>query len=262
MNVVVRTPVGNTEGFSLHEIILQGSVFAPIKCSIQVETLSKDCTQKDGGSSLYKYKEIVFIPPLSIFDDVLTVSKCGSQSLEMNAILNSKMESKKLRLSADKCYQIHISKKKTECRTTLKVHDSTMKKVTSAVYLGDVVSESSSINATVKAREAKSIGIINQISLILKNVSLGMFHFRTAFILRDSIFINGLLTNVESWYHVSERNVKTFYDADIKMFSSIFETSLKVNHVLYFIETAKLPIRQNISKRHLMFLREIMSRLL
>ena len=44
------------------------------------------------------------------------------------------------------------------------------------------------------------------------------------------------------------------------MFSSIFETPLKINHVLYFIETAKLPIRYIISKRRLMYLREIMSR--
>ena len=45
-----------------------------------------------------------------MIDDILTVSKCGLQSVEMNSILNAKIESKKLRMSEDKCYHIHIGK--------------------------------------------------------------------------------------------------------------------------------------------------------
>ena len=46
-----------------------------------------------------------------MIDDVLGMATCGDDSIEMNAVINAKMESKKLRLSEDKCFKIHI------CRT-------------------------------------------------------------------------------------------------------------------------------------------------
>ena len=74
------------------------------------------------------------------------------------------------------------------------------------------------------------------------------------------MFLNGILTNCESWNHITEKNFKILYDADIRMFSTMFTSSLKVNHSLYFLETAKLPVRYIIAKRRLMFYYHILSR--
>ena len=103
-----------------------------------------------------------------MIDDILTVNKCGVPALEMNAILNSKVESKKLRMNKGKCYRIHIVK--NSCKSKLKVHEFEMERATSAVYLGDVINESGNINETVRLREVKAIGIISQITSILKTV--------------------------------------------------------------------------------------------
>ena len=40
--IVVKTPCRVTEMFELQRIILQGSVFGPIKCSVQMDTLGKE----------------------------------------------------------------------------------------------------------------------------------------------------------------------------------------------------------------------------
>ena len=42
-NIAVRTPVGLTERFQLTEIEMQGTVMGPIKCSVQMDTLDRDC---------------------------------------------------------------------------------------------------------------------------------------------------------------------------------------------------------------------------
>ena len=74
-------------------------------------------------------------------DDVCTVNECNSASVEANAIINVKMEQKKLRLSKDKCVQIHIGKKKDDiCNNVLKVHQERMKKKSSGSYLGHILS--------------------------------------------------------------------------------------------------------------------------
>ena len=107
--IVVKTPCGVTDMFEMQKIILQGSVFGPIKCSVQMDTLGKDALQT--GKGIYKYKDAVDIPSLAMIDDVLGISTCGDASIELNAMINAKMESKKLRLSADKCCKIHVCKK-------------------------------------------------------------------------------------------------------------------------------------------------------
>ena len=49
-------------------------------------------------------------------DDILSITTCSSKfpdSIEHNAAVNSKIESKNLQLSDKKCYKIHIDKKKS-----------------------------------------------------------------------------------------------------------------------------------------------------
>ena len=106
---VVKTPCGDTDRFSLQRIILQGSVFGPLKCSVQVDTLGRDCLKR--GVGLYLYKGAISIPPLAMIDDVLGVTRCNEEPIELNSIVNVKVETKKLRLSKDKCFKIHIGKK-------------------------------------------------------------------------------------------------------------------------------------------------------
>ena len=68
--VAVKTPWGSlTERVELCEIEMQGTVPAPLKCSIQIDTLGKECIENEEG--LYKYKECVNIPPLAMIDDIL-----------------------------------------------------------------------------------------------------------------------------------------------------------------------------------------------
>ena len=182
-------------------------------------------------------------------DDIMTVSKCGTQSVAMNATLNSKFECKKLRLSHDKSKQLHISKRKEKCNSSLKVHEKDMSKVDSLVYLGDCVNRRGSMEETVKAREIKAVGILSQISSILKNVSLGIYFFKTALILRETMFINGIMRNTESWNYLTKKQIKTFEESDSRLFSTLFCSPRSTNRVMYYIETAKIPLRHVLAKR-------------
>ena len=89
---------------------MQGTVFAPIKCSVQIDTLGRDCLIN--GDGLYEYKEMVDVPALSMIDDLIGVTTCSDKAVELNAIINVKIESKKLRFSSEKCYKLHIGKRR------------------------------------------------------------------------------------------------------------------------------------------------------
>ena len=172
----------------MSRIVLQGSVFGPIKCAVQMDTLGREALQT--GAGIFRYKDVVDVPSLAMIDDVMGMSACGDDSIELNAIINAKIESKKLRLSEQKCFKIHMCKKTEKCDQILKVHERDMKTVSQATYLGDIISDKGTIDETVAQRCQKAIGIITQISSLLSSISLGNFHFDIAMVLRESQFIN------------------------------------------------------------------------
>ena len=55
--VAVKTPFGLTPRVNIDQIVLQGEVFGPLQCSVQVDTFAKECLEEN--KFLYTYKEKV-----------------------------------------------------------------------------------------------------------------------------------------------------------------------------------------------------------
>ena len=257
--IKVKTPCGETEEFTLSQLVLQGSVFGPIKCSVQMDTLGRDCLAEDKG--LYKYKGMISVPPLALIDDVLCVSKCDVDSIEVNAIVNSKVESKKLRLSKEKCAQLHVSKNgKDKCETYLKVHDEQMKKVENGTYLGDILSADGSLDKNVENRRQKGIGISSQITGILNSVSLGFFYFKIAFALRDAKLLTGILTNTEVWNNIKTKHFDILEGIDLMMIKKTLNAHSMTAKEAFFLEAGLMQIKFVVIKRRLMYLWTILQR--
>ena len=106
VNVAVKTPVGITVREKIKKIILQGDVFGPIEFSVQVDSFGKECLEED--KYLYKYKDSVKIPILSMVDDALLVSECGYKTSMLNAFINTKTSMKKLQYGTAKCFKMHV----------------------------------------------------------------------------------------------------------------------------------------------------------
>ena len=131
--------------------------------------------------------------------ETVSCSVQSEASSERYTFINAKVEMKKLYLGEEKCHQIHVGKENLVC-PDLKVHQSTMMKVASDKYLGDIVSEDCLNRRNIEAKQAKGMGYISQIMIILQEVCLGQYYFETAILLREAIFINGILTNIEVCY--------------------------------------------------------------
>ena len=87
---------------------------------------------------VYKYRDIVEVPPLEMVDDVLTASKCGENSVSLNSEVNYFIEHKKLKLSEKKCANIHIGNKEFRDMCPNKIFDKAiMKESDKEKNLGD-----------------------------------------------------------------------------------------------------------------------------
>ena len=60
----------------------------------------------------------------------------------------------------------------------------------------------------VQNRVSKEIGLISQIMNILETISVGKNYFQIAFTLREAIFLNDILTQVEIWYGLTKTEIE------------------------------------------------------
>ena len=126
--------------------------------------------------------------------------------------MNAQIEAKKLRFHTSdkngksKCHFLHIGKKNKEC-PHLQVHGTDMEKVSEDTYLGDIISEDGNNDKNIKSRVAKGVGIISQIMTLLESVTLGEHFFSTSILLKESKFLNGILTNCDRWYGLTNEQI-------------------------------------------------------
>ena len=136
-------------------------MLTPLKCSVQMDTLGTECVNSiENSKILYKYKGFVNILPMEFIDDVFTVTRCSINSIKMNALMQSKVECKKLELSDSKCFKMHVGKNNINC-PNLQVNNKDMITTTSERYLGDILTSDCKIDENVKMRHDKGIRIIN-----------------------------------------------------------------------------------------------------
>ena len=78
-------------------------------------------------------------------------------------------------------------------------------------YLGNIISSKGTLDATIKARKLKGYTYTSEIRALLSDMHRHR-HRRVedGLILRDVIFINGILCNSEAWHKISEKNIDDF----------------------------------------------------
>ena len=117
-----------------------------------------------------------------------------------------------------------------------------MKDARSVTYLGDIISESGTIDATIEQRGQKAEGITPQIVSILSSISLGNFHFDIALVMRDALFANSILTNAEVWHNVKSYHVQSLESYDVNLLRKILYAHSKTSIKTISLEIGKYPL--------------------
>ena len=261
--VAVNTPVGQTERVNIQRIVTQGGTFGPLECSNSIDKIGQNCFQK--GKHLYTYKQLVKVMPLAMVDDLLAMSTCGQESLSLNVYMNTQIELKKLKFHTPdengktKCHKIHVGPKSKIC-PQLEVHGTKLVEVDHDTYLGDIISGDGKNSKNVKKRISKGIGIVSDIMNILEKVTFGEHYFSTALLLRESLFINGILTNAEVWYGLTQDELKEFENLDCLLLRKILSTKCSVPSESLYLELGCMNIETIIKARRINFLHYLATR--
>ena len=198
------------------------------------------------------------IGPLGMVDDIICVTNV-EKSEHMNSLINTFIESKNLTLSAKKCFQIHIGKGHQNC-PKLRVHETEMKKADHEKYLGDVVDQNNSTQATLENRKSKGQGINTAIMSILNEVPLGRHRIEVGMKLREVMLLNGVLYNSEAWHGVTKNHVHILEAIDEDLLRKFLKAHSKTPKEFLYLETGATPIKWIIAQRRINYLKHILDR--
>ena len=109
-SIAVKTPYRISKRFEVDDIVMQGTVFAPLQATTSMSQL--DSLAYKRGKPLLNYKDTVSIPALGMIDDIATVTKCGIDTVISNSVTNTFVESKRLQLGPKKSHRLYFG-----CRT-------------------------------------------------------------------------------------------------------------------------------------------------
>ena len=231
---------------------MQGGVWGPLQCSVQIDEIGKECLQT--GKYIYKYKGSVNVPPLAMIDDVAAIGKCGINSVMLNSFINTKIKADKLTFGENKCHKLHIENGKfdSEC-LDLMVQNSEMSTVKTIKYLGEQENNNGKNDINIEERCKKGLGINSQTLGLVKEISLGNHFFEIGLLLRDSNLINGIMYNSEAWYGVLQRHIEKMEKVDEAYLRSLLDAHSKTPIESLYIETGKMPLRFILQKRRLIY---------
>ena len=142
----------------------------------------------------------------------------------------------------------------------LKVHGTVMETVTEDLYLGDVISGDGKNKKNIEKRISKGLGIISQIMNLLEVICFGHYYIEIALLLRESMFINGILNNSEVWYGLTKSDISEFEDLDRLLLRRILKAPISTPQEALYLELGLIPIGIIIQAKRIKFLHYLLSR--
>ena len=197
-------------------------------------------------------------------DDEVNISKCGLESVALNGYMNAKSNTKKFQFGKDKCHKLHIGCNKESCPDlyldTWKIsasdeydtgnnilHDEVdeeykIEHSDEERYLGDLITSNGKNTNNMTARKAKGVGIVEKITSILNDVFFGPYFYQAALNLRMSLLLSSILLNSESWYNMTENDLKQLESVDNMLHRRILESPVSTP-ISILLELGTFPIR-------------------
>ena len=262
-HVAVNTAHGLTKRMNIPQIVQQGGTWGPVMCSNTIDCIGKKLWKR--GERCYLYKNVVNILPLAMMDDISAISKCGNDSLILNTYINTQIEMKKLRFHVPdsrgntKCHKLHVGRSSAHC-PQLKVHGTPMQEVEDDEYLGDVISHDGKNKKNIQKRVSKGMGAISQIMNILALVSFGYHYIEIALLLRESMFVNTVLSNVEVRYGLTNSEIETLDKLDLILLRKILTAPVSTPKEALYLELGILPLSIVIKQRRINYVHYLMTR--
>ena len=252
-DIVVKTPVGPTEEFTVKSIVQQGSVCGGILCT--AATGEVDDEVEVGGCQIggLNIRALIFV------DDIAATNTSTRHAYYSHDRIVWFSKKKRLTLNAKKCMLLCINGKPDDVVPRLKIGRIVVDAKRCVTYLGEQFNERGDNKDLIEERRKKGMTCLVTSLSMCNEVTMGFFTIQTMLILHESLFLAVVLYNCQAWSNLTKSDIDTLTTTQLKFLKRIFHAPSSTPNALTFLETGTLPIEYEIHKRQLSFLHHVLS---
>ena len=192
-DIIIRTPVGNTDNIQVKEVVKQGTIFGPIMCCAETSTVNRI-----GEEVKYSYGKINIGMPVFI-DDIVTADK--AEHIRKSIKNCAKMEKeKKISFGLKKTKYMIVktgTEKEKEINETVKA--GRILRTDKCKYLGMTISTDGQLTEHIKELTSRCDTINQEISAIGAKTQVGKEEVRVKLKLFQACLLPALLYGMDAW---------------------------------------------------------------
>ena len=191
-------------------------------------------------------------------DDIADPNNDEVSAKFSNNIVEQIQYEKRLTLSSEKCELLKVN---SRCKHgSITVNGENIKSVGVAWYLGDQFNSKGDYVDLCKERVGRAKGSTFELIALCREVKFGTRQIESMLILYQSVFLPRLICNCESWSNMTDKDYQALQSAQLLYLRNVVEVPRGTPIAALYLELGILPIKFEIEKRQLLFLRRMLNK--
>ena len=252
-NIVLKTPAGCTEEFTVENIVQQGSVTGGILCASSTGEVASEI--KYGGMQIGTST----LKVLTYVDDIATINTNTGDVYYSHERVSWFSKRKRLELSVGKCVLLCVNLKKSDVVPQLNIDNIPVPVKDVTTYLGDQFNSKGTNTDLVEERVKKGKACIVNSMALCSDVTMGIHAVETLLLLYYCLFLAVFLYNAQAWSNLTKTDLMSLQRVQIKFIKRMFHAPSSSSTPLTYLETGILPIEFEINIKQLCFLHHILT---
>ena len=252
-NIVVKTPFGPTEQFTVHNIVQQGSVCGGVLCSASTGEVLAEIPMggTEVGNSVIKV--LVYV------DDIATINSLINDVYDSHRRVIWFSKKKRLTINGKKCIILCVNLKPSDVTPSLTIDNTPVPNMDVAEYLGDHFNNKGTNKNLVEERTKKGKACIVSSMALCSDTTMGIHAVETLLLLYRSLFLPVVLYNAQSWSNITKTETQALQTIQLKYIKRTLHAPASTSNPLTYLETGILPLKYEIHIKQLTFLHHIIT---
>ena len=254
-NIVVKTPVGDTDPFTMTDIVRQGSVYGPQICIASMDKINS--IGRDAGTH---YGPDLLIRAVVFVDDV---SGMGKIKMANNLIYNCSLMEERKKMTFNnkqgKTEYMVIGKFDEEVRTiSKKVKKGIINRVKEHKMLGTWFDETGDYEINISKRKEKIPFMVGTVKKQANPKTVGVYTVAARLNLAEIVIIKSIIYNIEAFSVITTKEIKELESVQLKILTSTLQLPQSTPYYALLMEVGWWTMEGRIAYAKLMLYHNIM----
>ena len=254
--IMIETPIGKTDRFTVGEIVRQGTVWGPKLCCVTTDEINSKVQSLKTKVGEISIGARVFVDDITGMGSMENMARIveSCRYFEENkkfTFSSEKSQIMKVRPSRSKRGKADIEEK------VLKIKKGEVKKTEIYKYLGDYITEEGNKLTCIEKRTEKTNFMMRNVMSWGAERVTGKMAMQVRFLLLETIVIPSLLYNTETWGALSVNEITLLERKQKQMLATILGQRGSTSYWGMIIESGTWPIEQRIDYKRLMYMHNL-----